>query len=593
MTVYRAPLRDMRFVLTELLGAEAELARLPAHADVNAALIDGVLAQCARFCEGELHALNRTGDEIGCVLENGAVRTPPGYRDAFRRYADAGWCGLALDPAYGGQGLPQVLDTLVQEMVGSANLAFADYAILVSMAAQTIAAHASDRLKALYLPQLAAGAWAATMCMTEPHCGTDLGLLRTRAEPGEDGSWRLYGTKIFISGGDHDLTANIVHLVLARLPDGPAGTRGISLFLVPKFLPGEDGGLSGRNAVGPIGLEQKMGYHASATCTMSFEGAVGWLVGAPHRGLAQMFTMVNAARLATGLQGLCCAETAYQSASAYARERLQGRAPQGARHPEWPADPLVVQPDVRRMLLTARAFTEAARAVAVWTALQIDIARSHPEATRRAEAADLVALLTPAIKAGFSDLGFEACNLCMQVFGGHGYIRANGMEQLVRDVRLAQIQEGANGIQGFDLLARRIAGKDDAGWRRFLALVQDFLGSVGGRPEMAPYAAPLADAVRLLAGTAEALRLRDDRLELAAAGSDFMRLFVLTLFAWMWARIAATALAHAGEDADGFYAAKLALARFYMARILPMAAGWAGAARAGAECLLALPDDRV
>ncbi len=591
MTIYAAPLRDLGFVLHELLGVESELRDLAGCEDVSAALIDRVLEEAARMAESELFPLNRSGDEEGCRLIDGAVVTPKGFKAAFRRYADSGWCGLAADPAYGGQGLPQVIAVPVLEIMGSANLSFSDYAILVSMAAETIGAHATEALKALYLPRLVAGEWAATMCMTEPHCGTDVGLLKTRAEPSGDGTYRVTGTKIFISGGDHDLTPNIVHLVLARLAGAPAGTRGISLFLVPKFLTEANGALGQRNAVLPVGIEHKMGYAASATCTMSFEGAKAWLIGEPHRGLASMFTMVNAARLAVGLQGLSLAEVAYQSAAAYARERLQGRSAAGPAYPERSADPLIVHADVRRMLLSTRAFTEGARAIALWLALAIDRAARHPDAAVREEASDLVSLLTPVVKAGFSDFGFESCNLAMQVFGGHGYIRANGMEQLVRDVRIAQIQEGANGIQALDLLGRKMRQNEGRAFDRFVGMIERFMIAHRGDKAMAPFVMPLSIALARLAELIDRVRMERDPHAIGAAGIDVMRVFTLTLFAWIWARIAGVALR--GDQADPFYAGKLALARYFMDRMLPMAEGHAGVARAGSATLFSLPDSAV
>ncbi|MFO0995435.1 MAG: acyl-CoA dehydrogenase C-terminal domain-containing protein [Alphaproteobacteria bacterium] len=591
MTIYKAPLRDFRFVLHEVLEAEAELKVLRGCEEVSGALIDRVLEEAARLAESELFPLNRSGDEEGCTLVDGAVSTPKGFKEAFRRYAEGGWCGLAGDPAFGGQGLPQILAVPVIEIMGSANLSFSDYTILVSMAAETIGAHATDELKVLYLPRLLAGEWAATMCMTEPHCGTDVGLLKTRAEPADDGTYRVTGTKIFISGGDHDLTPNIAHLVLARLAGAPAGTRGISLFLVPKVIPRADGSLGERNTVFPVGIEHKMGYAASATCTMSFEGARAWLVGEPNRGLAAMFTMVNSARLAVGLQGLSLAEVAYQSASAYARERVQGRSAAGPAYPERAADPLVVHADVRRMLLSTRAFTEGARAIALWLALAIDRSTRHPDAEAREEASDLVSLLTPVVKAGFSDLGFESCNLAMQVFGGHGYIRANGMEQLVRDVRIAQIQEGANGIQALDLLGRKMRQNEGRAFDRMVRMVERFLIRHRGEKAMAPFVMPLSIALARLAELVDWVRMERDPHAIGAAGVDAMRVFTLTLFAWMWARIAEVAMARAGTDP--FYAGKLALAHYFMERMLPMAEGHAGVARAGSATLFSLTDAEI
>ncbi len=589
MTVYKAPLADLAFVLHDLLGVEEALGALPGWRDIDRPTIERILGTAALFAEDELFPLNRAGDREGCTFENGEVRTPTGFKAAFARFAAGGWCGLTAQEKWGGQALPQIVDTAVLEIWGSANLSFSDYGLVIPAAVETIDRHAEDALKERYLPAMVAGKWAATMCMTEPHCGTDLGLLKTRAEPQGDGGYRLTGTKCFISGGEHDLAPNIVHLVLARLPDAPAGVRGISLFLAPKFLPDAKGEPGARNQVRAIGIEHKMGYAASATCTMVFEGAQAWLVGPPHRGLNCLFTMVNAARLAVGMQGLSLAETAYQSAANYARERLQSRAPSGPRFPDRPADPLIVQPDVRRMLLSARAFIEAARALALWTALQLDIAARHPDAATRERASDLAAFLTPAIKAGFSDWGFAACDDAMQIWGGHGYIRANGMEQLVRDVRLARIQEGANAIQALDLFGRKMAQNGGRAFRSLVEEIENFLDGPSRAPGMAEFAVPLAASLARTVELVAWLGEQDDRNELAAAGVDAMRVFVLMLFAWTWARIVHACRGRADALAEG----KRAVARHFFARLLPLQPGHAAAAMAGAASLMALADDQV
>ena len=587
---WRAPLADLRFVLHDHLRASETLGALPGWEGLDRETMDRLLDEAARVAEKDLQPLNRPGDEHGCVFERGTVRTPPGFKEAFRRFADAGWCGLTADPEHGGQGLPRVMDTAILELWGSANLSFSDYALLISSAAETIARHADPALTALYVPRLAAGEWAGTMCMTEPHCGTDLGLLKTRADPQGDGSFRISGTKIFISGGEHDLTPNIVHLVLARIAGAPEGTRGISLFLVPKIVPHANGALGARNAVRAIGVEHKMGYAASATCVMEFEGARGWLLGEAHRGLLHMFTMVNTARLAVGLQGLSLAEAAYRGAASYARERLQGRSPLGARDSGKPADPLMAQPDVRRVLLSARAFTEAARAVALECALGLDLAARHGDQAIRLRAGERAALLTPAIKAGFSDLGFETCVACMQLWGGHGYIRANGMEQYVRDVRLSQIQEGANAIQALDLFGRKVA-KD--GGRAFHALMDEIAAFAAGpcrSPALREFATPLAEAAEATSGLAQWISAQDDRHALGSAGVDAMRAFVLTLLAWTWARLVETA---ERSGAPEIRLSKRTVARHFYARLLPLAAGHAQAAKADPAVLMALGDEAV
>jgi alkylation response protein AidB-like acyl-CoA dehydrogenase len=573
MTVYRAPQRDMRFVLHELLEVE-QLSRLPGYEDASADVIDAVIEEGAKFCENVLFPINRTGDQQGCFYENGVVRTPEGFKEAYDRFVEGGWTGLATDPAHGGQGLPKAIKVVMDEMVCSANLAFSNYPGLSASAYLAIEAHAGDELKALYLPQLTAGTWSGTMCLTEPQCGTDLGLIRTRAEPNDDGTYAITGTKIFITSGEQDLTANIVHLVLARLPDAPKGTRGISLFLVPKFLPRDDGTPGPRNGVMCAGIEHKMGINGSATCVMSFERATGWLLGEPHRGMRAMFTMMNDARLDVGLQGLAIAETAYQSAVAYARERLQGRALSGAQHLDQAADPIIVHPDVRRMLLTMRASTEGARALAYWIGMALDLAKRHPEPAARQSAGDLIALMTPVIKAYFTDQGSACANLGVQIMGGHGYIREWGMEQLVRDVRITQLYEGANGIQALDLVGRKLGAHYGRQLRAFFHPVMTFIEQHQADAELAEFVLPLAKGyARLQQVTLHVAQqgLRDPN-EAGAASYDYLRLFALVALAYLWARMVAVAKARLAAGADGdasFYEAKLGTARFFMTKMLP------------------------
>jgi alkylation response protein AidB-like acyl-CoA dehydrogenase len=571
MTTYSAPLRDMRFVLHELLDV-GQLAALPGYEEATPDLIDAVLEEGAKLAENVLFPLNRPGDEAGCSFENGVVRTPQGFKDAYDQFAQAGWIGLAADPAFGGQGLPAVVKVAVDEMVCSANLSFGTYPGLSGGAYKAIEHHADEALKALYLPRLVDGSWSGTMCLTEPQCGTDLGLIRTRAEPRDDGSCAISGTKIFISAGEHDLTENIVHLVLARLPDAPAGIKGISLFLVPKFLP-RDGAPGPRNGVRCGGLEHKMGIKASATCVMNFDGATGWLIGEPHRGMRAMFTMMNEARLEVGVQGLGVAETAYQSAVAYARERLQGRALSGAKQPDQPADPILVHPDVRRMLLTMRAFSEGARAMAYWIGMTVDRARRDPEPEARKAAEDLVALMTPILKAYFTDQGSACANLGVQVMGGHGYIREWGMEQLVRDARITQLYEGANGIQALDLVGRKLPAHFGRLLRSFFHPVMAFVERHQTDAELAEFVLPLAKAfARLQHITLHVAQqgMRDPN-EAGAASSDYLRLFALVAMAYLWARMAEIARRRLAEGTGerAFYQAKLDTARFFMAKVLP------------------------
>jgi alkylation response protein AidB-like acyl-CoA dehydrogenase len=585
MPVYQAPLDDMRFVLHELLGPE-RLSRLPGYEEATPDLIDSVLEAAATFVTERLLPLNRSGDEEGSRLENGVVRTPAGFKEAYDAFAAGGWVALAGDPAYGGQGLPLLLNLMVEEMICSTNLSFGMFPGLSQGAHNALQLHGSEELKQRYLPKLIDGSWAGTMCLTEPQCGTDLGLVRTRAEPRDDGSFGITGGKIFISAGEHDLTENILHLVLARLPEAPAGTRGISLFLVPKVLP--DGK---RNAVSCGAIEKKMGIHASPTCQINFDGATGWLVGRPNKGMSAMFTMMNAARFAVGIQGLGLAEAAYQGARDYARTRLQGRSVAGPKFPEQPADPLIVHPDIRRILLTMRARIEGARALAGWIGLAADEAARHPDPERRAEAEDLLALMTPIIKSSFTDMGFDCANLAVQVWGGHGYIRDNGMEQLVRDARITQIYEGANGIQALDLIGRKLGQGAGRLLRRFFHPVAGFIEEASAEPAMAEFALPLAKVfARLQQVTAQIAQagLRDPE-EAAAAASDYLNFFALVALAYMWARMAQIALSKQAADNAGFYQAKLATARFFFARILPQQAALFQTIGSGKKVLMGLP----
>ncbi len=595
MQRYQAPLRDMRFVLHELHDS-ASLSRLPGLEEVTRDLMDSVLLEAAKMAEEILLPCNVAGDQEGCVLENGVVRAPAAFHRAYQAFRDGGWTALSAAPRWGGQGLPESLNKLVEEMLCSANLAFGLYPGLTHGACQAIATHAAPELQERYLPKMVDGTWSGTMCLTEAHCGTDLGLLRTRAVPRPDGSFGITGTKIFISAGDHDLTENIVHLVLARLPDAPSGTKGISMFLVPKRLPGADGGPGARNGVLCTALEHKMGINGCATCQLSFEDATGWLVGQPNQGLAAMFTMMNSERLSVGIQGLGVAETSYQSAAAYARERVQGKALGGSRGPG-AADPIIVHPDVRRMLMTIRAYGEGCRALGGWVARALDEAERAPDPETRRQAEDFTALMTPVVKALFTDLGFESANLGLQVFGGHGYIRDHGMEQLVRDARISMIYEGTNGVQALDLVGRKLPQGMGRLLRGFFHPVAQFIdrhgAHPGGHPELAPMVAALGRAFGALqlATSEVATRGLNDAEEAGAAAADYLRLFGLVALGFMWARsalIAAERLPEANGDA-GFYQAKLTTARFYMERILPQCAGLLAAIRTGKTSMMTLP----
>ena len=588
MPTYKAPLRDMRFVLYELLRIEG----LPGGDALGADLIDPVLEEAGKLSEQVLLPLNRSGDEEGCVLENGVVRTPKGFREAYRTYAEGGWTSLACDPEFGGQGLPHALAVLVEEMVCAANLSFSLYPGLTFGAYSALHAHASEPVKQRFLPKLVDGIWTGAMCLTEPQSGSDLGLVRTRAVPHAEGAYRITGTKIFISAGDHDLSENIVHLVLARLPDAPRGTKGLSLFAVPKLLPGADGRPTVRNGVGCGSIEHKMGMKASVTCVMNFDDATGWLVGEPHRGMAAMFTMMNTERLAVGIQGLGIAEAAYQNAAAYARERLQGRSVAGARDPEKAADPIIVHPDVRRMLLTMRAYAEGMRALGLWVAQALDRRDCDPDPEARGAADEFVSLMTPVIKALFTDLGVECASLGIQVFGGHGYIREHGMEQYLRDARIGPIYEGTNGIQALDLVGRKLPMRSGELAERFFAPVEEFIAAGHAQPALAEFIRPLATALDRLRGVTDWIIRAGatDPEESAAGATEYLRLFGLVALGYMWARSAAVALPAADGAEAAFYRAKLNLARFYLQRLLPQTEALAGAILAGGRSIRAFEE---
>ncbi|WP_114858089.1 acyl-CoA dehydrogenase C-terminal domain-containing protein [Azospirillum brasilense] len=572
MPIYKAPLEDVRFVLDEIVGA-GKLAELPGYEDATPDLIAQVLEEGAKLCEEVLFPLNQSGDGEGCSFENGVVRTPKGFKEAYGTYIEAGWQGLSCDPAYGGQGLPKLVNTMLEEFICSANLSFGMYPGLSLGAYNALSTYGSEALKQRFLGRLVDGTWAGTMCLTEPHCGTDLGLIRTKAVPQEDGSHKITGTKIFISAGEHDLTENILHLVLARLPDAPAGTRGISLFLVPKFLPNEDGGVGPRNGVACGSIEHKMGIKASATCVMNFEDATGWLVGEPHKGMRAMFVMMNAARLAVGIQGLGVAEVSYQNAVAYAKERLQGRSLKGTAHPDKPADPIIVHPDVRRNLLTARAYTEGARALGALVGYKLDVAEKHADDKTRQEADEFVQLMTPIVKALFTDIGFESANIAVQVHGGHGFIWETGVEQYVRDARICQIYEGTNGIQALDLVGRKLPQDMGRLLRRFFHPVGAEIEADMETEELAEFVLPLAKAFAKLQQATAIIAQKGlkDPEEAGAAATDYLRLFGLVALGWMWLRMvkAARSKLAAGEGNTAFLEAKIRTARFYTAKLLP------------------------
>ena len=587
MADYQAPLRDMRFVLNEVFDAPKLWQALPALAEVvDAETADAILEEAGKITANSIAPLNRSGDEEGCRWDGGAVSTPAGYREAYQLYAEGGWVGVGGDPAFGGMGMPKVISAQVEEMMNSASLAFGLYPMLTSGACLSIYAHASEELKQKYLPNMYAGVWSGSMCLTEPHAGTDLGIIRTKAEPQADGSYKVSGTKIFITGGEHDLTDNIIHLVLAKLPDAPAGSRGISLFLVPKVLVNDDGSLGERNSLSCGSIEHKMGIQASATCVMNFDGATGWMVGEPNKGLAAMFTMMNYERLGVGIQGLATGERSYQSAIEYARERIQSRAPTGPVAQDKAADPIIVHPDVRRMLLTMKALNEGGRAFSSYVALQLDIAKFSDDEAARQRAEAQVALLTPVAKAFLTDMGLETTVHGQQVFGGHGFIREWGQEQLVRDCRITQIYEGTNGIQALDLVGRKIVGSGGTMYQAFVDEIRAFVASAGAdlREFTEPLKAALDNLDELTAWVIDQAKANPN--EIGAASVEYLHVFGYTAYAYMWARMAAVALAKQGEGE--FYQSKLGTARFYFARMLPRIHSLTASVKAGSESLYLL-----
>jgi alkylation response protein AidB-like acyl-CoA dehydrogenase len=582
MPVFSPPLREHLFCLYELLDFESHC-RLPGFENLSRDVVSAVLAQSARFCADVVAPLNRNADEEGVRFEAGRVTTPRGFREAYARLVAGGWPALTAAPEHGGQGMPHMVNLLFEEMLNGACLSFGLFPGLTRGAYVLLNQHGSAAQKALYAAKLASGEWAGSMCLTEAHCGTDLGLMKTTAIPQDNGSYALNGTKIFISAGEHDLTPNIVYFVLARLPDAPKGSKGISLFLVPRVMVKDDGTLGARNQVSCGAVEHKMGIHGCPTCVMNFEGATGWLVGAPHQGLKAMFAMMNAERIAVGIHGLAISDASYRNAVAYARERLQGRAPGGPRAPDKPADPIIVHPDVRRMLMTQKALTEGCRMLALWAAQALDVSERHPDPATRAAADALVAMLTPVVKAFLTDCGTDVANLGVQVLGGHGFIRGNGQEQHVRDVRITQIYEGTNGVQAADLLGRKVLHLGL--FESFAAPVRAFL-SEQPEPE---FAAPLAAAFGQLEETTALLRARTatNPDEAGAAAVDYMRLFALTALAYLWARAARLALPRSNED---FYRAKRVTARFFMERILPETQSLQARIAAGAAPVMALDE---
>jgi alkylation response protein AidB-like acyl-CoA dehydrogenase len=587
---YKAPVRDLTFILSDVLDID-RYANQPGFQDVSAELAQQVLEEAGRFADEVIAPINNPGDKEGCRIEGSVVTTPKGWKEAYAQMVEAGWPSLTMDPEYGGQGMPQVLGSAVGQFTAGASAAFSMYPGLTAGAWAGIHANASDELKRKYLPKMTTGEWTGTMNLTEPQCGTDLGMVRTKAVPQPDGSYRITGQKIWISAGEHDFAENIIHTVLARVEGAPAGIKGLSLFLVPKFLVNEDGSLGDRNGVQCAGLEEKMGIHGNATCVMAYEDATGWLIGEEGRGMNNMFVVMNEARLGTGLQGLAIGTAAYQAAVDFARDRLQGRSLTGPKNPEGPADPIIVHPDVRRMLLEARAFVEGGQAFILWTALHADLEKSEDEAVAQ-KAKDYMGLLTPVLKAYLTDKGFHAASLAMQVHGGSGYTEHFPASQYLRDARITMIYEGTNGIQALDLVGRKLPANGGRAIMSWFAEIDAFVSENGGEGPIKPFVDGLADSKKKLQEATMWLMQNGmaNPDNAGAASTDYLNIFGITALAYMWARMAKAAQAKIdGGSDDPFYAGKLATGRYFVERILPDAQAHLAKLKTGADVLMSVP----
>ncbi|MDR0214463.1 MAG: acyl-CoA dehydrogenase C-terminal domain-containing protein [Comamonas sp.] len=591
MPSYNPPLRDMQFLMHEVFKVTESYQQMPKHADVDVDTINAVLEEAGKFAANVTFPLNISGDAEGCTLDKSTheVTTPKGFKEAYAQFVEGGWPALSCDPEYGGQGLPMALNSALYEMLNSANQAWTMYPGLSHGAYEALHAYGTPEQKKTYLGKLTSGEWTGTMCLTEPHCGTDLGLLRTKAEPQADGTYKITGNKIFISAGEHDFTDNIVHLVLARLPDAPVGSKGISLFVVPKFHVNADGSLGERNPIFCGALEHKMGIHGNATAQINIDGAIGTLVGEPNKGLQAMFVMMNAARLGVGNQSLGLTEVAFQNALAYAKDRLQMRSLSGTKAKDKPADPIIVHPDVRRMLMTAKAYAEGGRALSTFSALLIDTELNHPDEKVRKDSADLVALLTPIVKAFITDNGWISTTACQQVYGGHGFITEWGMEQFVRDNRINMIYEGTNGVQALDLLGRKILGNQGATLKKFGKLIAKLVEEEGVNEKMSEFITPIATlGDQMTKFTTEiGFKGMQNPDEVGSASVDYLRVAGHLVFGYLFARMAQVSLREIGNgNSDPFYLAKLQTARFYFAKLFPETASLMRTARAGSKSLM-------